>query len=734
MKKKQLGKFSSHFLEDEAEIDSFERWTAYTSNSMSSIKLFTKEDVKKHKKENDAWTIINGEVYDITPFIHKHPGGLLILKHIGDDSTESFKSYGHGKVAEDILKKHKIGSLSESSTPKKTSQLDLKNLLKEDILSSETLSFHSTIKNSSEFQKFKKYAAKDFKKGHYIQFLIDVDNFAKKKEVNDFSKDVIWNMAEIIFFEYISPLSENFLELSPKSFSDCLIKFQKKNESLFTSPEQEISILVVNDLFPEYQLSQKKKRKSISLVDILGNKKRETKTQPLSSINKPRIDSNSFETEGFNVFELRSPKKLSSNDIFHFDPSEVETFVEEELVIEHVESFTKISPLKEEMKEEKKDMKQTLIKMKSFYPVQSDPTIEMVKQKEPEINKSKNQQFMDSIVNGDFKTFLEYTNDPEIDIFQKNQQETLLHIAVLSNSFPICEYLINNGLDVNGEDRLFRTSLHLVCTTGNNDIALLLLGNQAKVNIRDHYGWTPLMLALKQHFFEIADNLILFNADINFKRDNGITAFHEGIQIHLIIKAAQHGDEQIFKWLARQNDIKLNAKDQMGATPFIRSLEKAPVSFVEKLIHFEGIDHFAVDSNGRNLFHMICRNQRNDILKKFLQFDDKKLLPFKKLLSENDKQTGYTPLHYGVKFATAETVKYLLILFERFDEIEIAKDFKNETPSQLCCKKLEESFNEFIGESGIKYTHEMIDRKIVQTIEMKKLLMRKEKDLKKKKK
>jgi ankyrin repeat protein len=178
----------------------------------------------------------------------------------------------------------------------------------------------------------------------------------------------------------------------------------------------------------------------------------------------------------------------------------------------------------------------------------------------------------------------------------------------------------------------------------------------------------------------------------------------------------------------------LNAKDQTGATPFIRSLEKAPVSFFEKLIHFEGIDHFAVDSNGRNLFHMICRNQRNDILKKLLQFDDKKLLPFKKLLSENDKQTGYTPLHYGVKFATAETVKYLLILFERFEEIEIAKDFKNETPSQLCCKKLEESFNEFVGESGSKFTKDVIDRKIVQTIEMKKLLMRKEKDLKKKKK
>ena len=34
---------------------------------------YTKDEVSRHNKEIDAWTIINDEVYDITPFISKHP-------------------------------------------------------------------------------------------------------------------------------------------------------------------------------------------------------------------------------------------------------------------------------------------------------------------------------------------------------------------------------------------------------------------------------------------------------------------------------------------------------------------------------------------------------------------------------------------------------------------------------------------------------------------------------------
>ncbi|CAI7804749.1 unnamed protein product, partial [Closterium sp. NIES-53] len=36
-------------------------------------------EVKRHKKEDDAWTVVRGRVYNITPYLDFHPGGNLML-------------------------------------------------------------------------------------------------------------------------------------------------------------------------------------------------------------------------------------------------------------------------------------------------------------------------------------------------------------------------------------------------------------------------------------------------------------------------------------------------------------------------------------------------------------------------------------------------------------------------------------------------------------------------------
>ena len=43
-----------------------------------------------HSDFQSAWVVIDNIVYDITEYIHIHPGGEVILESIGADGTENF--------------------------------------------------------------------------------------------------------------------------------------------------------------------------------------------------------------------------------------------------------------------------------------------------------------------------------------------------------------------------------------------------------------------------------------------------------------------------------------------------------------------------------------------------------------------------------------------------------------------------------------------------------------------
>lgn len=82
-----------------------------TQNAGGNNKTYTLSQVSKHNKKSDAWLVINKNVYNITNWINKHPGGNIILKGIGKDATSLFNSINHSKNAHNILKKYKIGKL-----------------------------------------------------------------------------------------------------------------------------------------------------------------------------------------------------------------------------------------------------------------------------------------------------------------------------------------------------------------------------------------------------------------------------------------------------------------------------------------------------------------------------------------------------------------------------------------------------------------------------------------------
>lgn len=58
---------------------------------MTTLLRVTPDMLKQHNKKDDAWTAINGRVYNITPYLPYHPGGEKELMRVaGRDGTKLF--------------------------------------------------------------------------------------------------------------------------------------------------------------------------------------------------------------------------------------------------------------------------------------------------------------------------------------------------------------------------------------------------------------------------------------------------------------------------------------------------------------------------------------------------------------------------------------------------------------------------------------------------------------------
>jgi cytochrome b involved in lipid metabolism len=79
-------------------------------------RLITYAELANHSTEEDCWVLLNGVVYDITPFLSEHPGGPNVVTNLaGDDITEAFNDQGHSENAKEIAKKYEVGLIDTGS-------------------------------------------------------------------------------------------------------------------------------------------------------------------------------------------------------------------------------------------------------------------------------------------------------------------------------------------------------------------------------------------------------------------------------------------------------------------------------------------------------------------------------------------------------------------------------------------------------------------------------------------
>ena len=87
--------------------------TDSSNQASNSLKKISRAEIAKHSKPTDCWSVINGQVYDLTKWINQHPGGPSVIEMIcGKDGSVAFNGQHAGqRRPENELKNYSIGSL-----------------------------------------------------------------------------------------------------------------------------------------------------------------------------------------------------------------------------------------------------------------------------------------------------------------------------------------------------------------------------------------------------------------------------------------------------------------------------------------------------------------------------------------------------------------------------------------------------------------------------------------------
>ncbi|XP_068669178.1 cytochrome b5 domain-containing protein RLF [Aristolochia californica] len=81
----------------------------------SNRRLISMDEVKQHKGGDSIWTVLKGRVYNISPYMKFHPGGVdMLMKAAGKDSTSLFNKYHAWVNAEFLLERCLVGIIDDN--------------------------------------------------------------------------------------------------------------------------------------------------------------------------------------------------------------------------------------------------------------------------------------------------------------------------------------------------------------------------------------------------------------------------------------------------------------------------------------------------------------------------------------------------------------------------------------------------------------------------------------------
>ncbi|KAJ0420747.1 FMN-dependent dehydrogenase-domain-containing protein [Aspergillus carlsbadensis] len=84
---------------------------------MAQDKLLSTYEISNHKTSDDCWIVVDNQVWDVTDFVGKHPGGSsVILKYAGRDATNAYSEvHTPGLLKAELAPEQYKGKLDEST-------------------------------------------------------------------------------------------------------------------------------------------------------------------------------------------------------------------------------------------------------------------------------------------------------------------------------------------------------------------------------------------------------------------------------------------------------------------------------------------------------------------------------------------------------------------------------------------------------------------------------------------
>jgi ankyrin repeat protein len=119
-----------------------------------------------------------------------------------------------------------------------------------------------------------------------------------------------------------------------------------------------------------------------------------------------------------------------------------------------------------------------------------------------------------------------------IDALDSYQRTSLIWASIFNNT-ELLNWLIDNGANINHQDRNGFSALHFIGQEQNYDSAVILINRKAELELKDSNGNTPLMKAIfnSKKDYKIVELLIKSGSNLDNENYHEITPRHLGESI-----------------------------------------------------------------------------------------------------------------------------------------------------------------------------------------------------------